>query len=484
MAADRLPLLAAHRHHGDGGRRQPRDHRNPGIGSLFVQATGASTRCASPGWRPETTLCVDAIEVGTAEPGACDDHARRRAARRPRRDRRGRPQFPVLDTLRAVGALAVLTTHTSFQTGEYLGNGVAARCWPASTSAWRSSSCSPASCSPGPTWPGGPGPPAAPGLRRYYGKRLLRILPVYVVTVVIAYVFDRRERGRRRPRLAAHARAARHLRRKPLPYGPDPDVEPGGRGGLLPGAAAPDARSPPGDGCAGAGRVAVPGGHGAHQHLWHLDWRRASTRTSTGAPGLWLPAYLTWFAVGIGLALVHVLAPARARRPPRCVAAVVAPGAPAGRVLGAGRRADAGGRHPARRARPCSRRRPSPSRSPSTCSTPLVGTLLVLSGVFAARRLPARDDLAARCATSATSATASSASTCPAGRGVRADGTRGLHRPGLQIWALTLVLSAWSPPRCSTGWWSCRRCASRAGSRRRGSASSRTSRPETTATTR
>ncbi len=34
------------------------------------------------------------------------------------------PVFPVLDTLRAVGALAVLTTHTSFQSGDYIGHGV------------------------------------------------------------------------------------------------------------------------------------------------------------------------------------------------------------------------------------------------------------------------------------------------------------------------------------------------------------------------
>ena len=34
------------------------------------------------------------------------------------------PEFPVLDTARAIGALAVLTTHPAFQTGNYLGSGV------------------------------------------------------------------------------------------------------------------------------------------------------------------------------------------------------------------------------------------------------------------------------------------------------------------------------------------------------------------------
>ncbi|KRF34326.1 hypothetical protein [Nocardioides sp. Soil805] len=42
---------------------------NPGIGSLFVQATGAFDEVRISGLAPETTLCVDVIEVGTAVPG-------------------------------------------------------------------------------------------------------------------------------------------------------------------------------------------------------------------------------------------------------------------------------------------------------------------------------------------------------------------------------------------------------------------------------
>ena len=34
------------------------------------------------------------------------------------------PEFPVLDTLRAVGALAVLTTHAAFWSGDYTQHGV------------------------------------------------------------------------------------------------------------------------------------------------------------------------------------------------------------------------------------------------------------------------------------------------------------------------------------------------------------------------
>lgn len=39
------------------------------------------------------------------------------------------PHFPVLDTLRGVGALAVLTTHTMFWSGDYLGNGWLGTLW-------------------------------------------------------------------------------------------------------------------------------------------------------------------------------------------------------------------------------------------------------------------------------------------------------------------------------------------------------------------
>lgn len=97
-----------------------------------------------------------------------------------------RPSFPVLDTLRAVGALAVFTTHATFQGGEYLRNGVVgtmfarldigvaiffvlsgfllARPYLASAAAQID----------------------APGTRRYYAKRFWRIIPLYAVTVVVA----------------------------------------------------------------------------------------------------------------------------------------------------------------------------------------------------------------------------------------------------------------------------------------------------------
>ena len=96
------------------------------------------------------------------------------------------PLFPMLDTLRAVGALAVLTTHTAFQSGDYLGHGylgtllsrldigvaiffvlsgfLLSRPYLARAALRR--------------------PPQPLG--RYALKRVLRIYPVYAVTVVLA----------------------------------------------------------------------------------------------------------------------------------------------------------------------------------------------------------------------------------------------------------------------------------------------------------
>lgn len=95
--------------------------------------------------------------------------------------------FPVLDTMRAVAATAVLTTHVAFQTGNYseslwgtalarLDIGVAvffvlsgfllSRPYLLAVRAGR----------------------AAPGTRRYLSRRSRRIVPVYVVTVVAALV--------------------------------------------------------------------------------------------------------------------------------------------------------------------------------------------------------------------------------------------------------------------------------------------------------
>lgn len=99
------------------------------------------------------------------------------------------PSFPILDTLRLVGALCVLTTHVGFQTGEYLRNGsfgvflarldvgVALFFVLSGFLLSRPHLARAALALP------------APALGLYYAKRLLRIMPVYLVTVVAALTF-------------------------------------------------------------------------------------------------------------------------------------------------------------------------------------------------------------------------------------------------------------------------------------------------------
>lgn len=104
--------------------------------------------------------------------------------------------FPSLDTLRAVGALAVLTTHTAFWAGDYLRHGVLgvvlarldvgvaiffvlsgfllSRAWLIRAAQQR------------------PSPPT----REYFWHRFLRVVPLYVVTVLIAYLMIPENAGR------------------------------------------------------------------------------------------------------------------------------------------------------------------------------------------------------------------------------------------------------------------------------------------------
>jgi len=231
-----------------------------------------------------------------------------------------RPEFPVLDTLRAVGALAVLTTHTTFQTGEYgrfgvvgtllsrLDVGVAiffvlsgfllSRPYLARATAGREH------------------PPTG----RYYWKRFLRIYPVYAVTVVIALGLIDENRGvgvlewvrslllldiYTESRLPQGLTQMWSLAVEAMFYLVLP---------LLMLAAL------------GRGRgVSVRRVSGVLVALvavsvwWVLSLAGVVAEASAGVPMTWLPAYLTWFAVGIGLALAHVLHQAHRENAPLLV---------------------------------------------------------------------------------------------------------------------------------------------------------------------
>ena len=64
------------------------------------------------GLAPKTRMCVDAVEVGTLMEGPAP--VTRTIARDEVAAHQLTETFPILDTMRAVGALAVVTTHCGF----------------------------------------------------------------------------------------------------------------------------------------------------------------------------------------------------------------------------------------------------------------------------------------------------------------------------------------------------------------------------------
>lgn len=213
--------------------------------------------------------------------------------------------FPALDTMRAIGALAVLTTHTAFWAGDYqrygawgsflarLDVGVAiffvlsgfllSRPWLARARSGLS------------------GPPVG----RYFWKRFLRIVPAYVVVALacLALLPDNEALG---PAQWASALTMTDIYvSDALPFGltqtwslatelafyavlPLLMLLAVGRGRLR------------------ARRVvALLAVLAAINLAWLLDLS-ARMPVGTGHVNEWLPAFLTWFAVGIGLAVLQV----------------------------------------------------------------------------------------------------------------------------------------------------------------------------------
>lgn len=217
-------------------------------------------------------------------------------------------KFPHLDALRAVGAVAVLTTHTAFWGGEYTDNGTAGRLLARLdvgvalffvlsgfllSRAWLQAA---ADSSP------------RPETGHYLWKRFLRIVPVYLVAVLAALWFIDANAA-----LTTGDRAAALLLSSSLV---DPSfpaglthmwslmvevhfylllpllmlLATGRRGGL-------DVRR----------TCAVLVTMLAVSVWWHLDGALRVGEGRSIDAGQWLPAYLGWFAVGIGLALAQVL---------------------------------------------------------------------------------------------------------------------------------------------------------------------------------
>lgn len=250
-----------------------------------------------------------------AEPGAADPGPPAPGATTPEALEL-RPFFPVLDSLRALGALAVLTTHVAFQTGDYVRHGIVgallarldlgvalffvlsgfllARPYLARAAAGR----------------------PAPATGHYYLKRFVRIVPVYVVAVVAALlVVPGNDPGDLSQWLVTLTMTDTFVSGE-LPDGLTQmwslSVEvtfylvlpwlmllaTGSPGRLRP------------------RRLLVLLGAGLTLSIWwNSGLGTAVDGFTSGAPPLWLPAHLGWFLVGIGLALAHVLHQVRPSAP-------------------------------------------------------------------------------------------------------------------------------------------------------------------------
>jgi peptidoglycan/LPS O-acetylase OafA/YrhL len=212
--------------------------------------------------------------------------------------------FPVLDTLRAVGAICVVTTHVAFWSGDYTGHGVVSTLLARLdvgvaiffvlsgfllSRAWLVAAAD-----------GG----SRPAVGRYFWKRMLRITPPYVIAVVLALTFVHANDDLSAGRWASTLLMLETYRFDTFPAGLTQmwslAVEVAfyivlpllmfvlvGRHSLSP--------------------RRVVGGLlmlCAVSVGWHLAW---AGHVGQGQPLEWLPAFLTWFAGGIFLAHVDVL---------------------------------------------------------------------------------------------------------------------------------------------------------------------------------
>lgn len=219
--------------------------------------------------------------------------------------------FPVLDTLRAVGALAVLTTHTAFWAGSYTTHGYVgaflarldvgvALFFVLSGFLLARPHLAAART--------GARPPA---LGAYVRHRFWRIAPLAVVTVALALsLVEGAQSVPWREKLAALTLTSIYTVEGGFPAGTTHlwslsteiafyvvlplvmllAVGRGGRAGLRP-----------------ARLAAVVGGSVAVSVAWFLLQPAVESHVPFGQPHLWLPGYLVWFGAGIGLAAAYEL---------------------------------------------------------------------------------------------------------------------------------------------------------------------------------
>jgi peptidoglycan/LPS O-acetylase OafA/YrhL len=216
-------------------------------------------------------------------------------------------QFPVLDTMRAVGAVAVLTTHVAFWAGDYTDNGI----WGTALarldvgvaiffvlSGFLLSR---------PLLENAARRLPAPSVKRYLWKRFLRIFPLYTVVAVLALTLlaENSDRGVRgwlttltltdlyfSESLPAGLTQMWSLSTEVAFYVALPGLM------LL-------ATGRRANGLRTARLVLVLTAMLVLNLVWLLEL--AARLPSHNMALQWLPGYLSWFAVGIGISYVHVL---------------------------------------------------------------------------------------------------------------------------------------------------------------------------------
>lgn len=214
--------------------------------------------------------------------------------------------FPALDTLRAIGAIAVLATHTAFWAGSYTQHGVIGRSFARFDVGVALFFVLSGFLLSRPWLIRGAHGIPSPALGRYYFKRVLRIMPVYVVTAVLALALIPANRDRDFGAWVTTLSLFDIYVHQGLPSGLTQMWS-------LATEVAFYAVLP-------LMMLIAVGKHlrptrvigvlllmCAFAVMWHLSLAQRVPGAEHRAVHEWLPAFLTWFAIGIGLALLQVL---------------------------------------------------------------------------------------------------------------------------------------------------------------------------------
>jgi peptidoglycan/LPS O-acetylase OafA/YrhL len=215
------------------------------------------------------------------------------------------PDFAVLDTLRFVGALAVLTTHVAFQSGDYVRHGVLGTLLARLDVGVAIFFVLSGFLLSRPYLARAALDLPRPATGFYLYRRFLRIYPVYAVAVVLALSLLEENTGTDLRDWAVTLLLANTFFDPSLPAGLSQMWSLGVEASfylVLPFLM-----------LAATGRrlrrwrvLLVLAAMVALTMWWQADLIARIAPVAVGAPQQWLPAYLSWFAIGIGIAMVHV----------------------------------------------------------------------------------------------------------------------------------------------------------------------------------